>query len=505
MASKSDRERYIAENSEYSFDEDLFAFSLVDASTVDRLRRDGDIKLPPKKVNVPKDERWNTKQMTSKLMQGILNGDSIPKISESLLDVVHNNDVSATRAARTLVTQAENHGRLDSYKTLDSQGVVQEKVWIATPDSRTRASHLDVDGETVGINDTFSNGLEYPADPSGDPAEVYNCRCSMRTEIVGFRRADGSISRVDYERDDTMHEGQMDEERGRRGVEKQNIEPKNEIQEPKKETVESAKIKSVLNNDDYEEFMRFVNDSENDDLYRQYADSVGTLIETRNEGRFIKQSNTIKFSYENRDGVNRYTTLAHEYNHLFDDRIGKNENFSFSEIDLINEKCKLGSGAFKIIKETPSCSDEFLGALRKDMESLRSMGLRECYTEFRTSTSLKNATGGIQDALDGFYGTQKTFGGWGHGDKYYNRKYNDWIKSFGKEKEMKDALKSLGMDASNQTKVKQICRQYEAASEAWANVGSAVTCGGEELKAIEKYMPNTVETYRNMIGRLKNA
>jgi hypothetical protein len=218
MASKSDKERYIAENSEYSFNEDLFTFSLVDASTVDRLRRDGDIKLPPKKVNVPKDERWNTKQMTSKLMQGILNGDSIPKISESLLDVVHNNDVSATRAARTLVTQAENHGRLDSYKTLDEQGVVQEKVWIATPDSRTRASHLDVDGERVGINDTFSNGLEYPADPSGEPEEVYNCRCSMRTEIVGFRQADGSISRVDYERDDTMHEGQMEAEKERRAV-----------------------------------------------------------------------------------------------------------------------------------------------------------------------------------------------------------------------------------------------------------------------------------------------
>lgn len=225
MANKSDRERYIAENSEYSFDEDLFAFNMLNEETIEALKR-GDISFPyeemkRKIVNIPKDERWNMKQMTSKLMQGILQGDSIPKISESLLDVIHNNSVSATRAARTLVTQAENRGRIDSYRNLDEQGVVQEKVWIATPDSRTRASHLDVDGETVGINDTFSNGLEYPADPQGDPAEVYNCRCSMRTEIVGFRRADGSISRVDYERDDTMHESQMEEERERRGIEKE--------------------------------------------------------------------------------------------------------------------------------------------------------------------------------------------------------------------------------------------------------------------------------------------
>lgn len=216
MASKSDRERFIAENSEYSFDEDLFTFTMINKPTVDRLRRDGDIQLPNRKVNIPKDERWNTKQLASKLMQGILNGDSIPTISKSLYSVVGNNKVAATRTARTLVTQAENHGRLDSFKNLAGQGVVQEKVWIATPDSRTRKSHLDVDSESVAINDTFSNGLEYPADPNGDPAEVYNCRCSMRTEIIGFRRADGSISYVDYDRDETMHAGQMEEEKERR-------------------------------------------------------------------------------------------------------------------------------------------------------------------------------------------------------------------------------------------------------------------------------------------------
>lgn len=38
----------------------------------------------------------------------------------------------------------------------------------------------------------------------------------MRTEIIGFLRADGSISRVDYERDETMHAGQMEAEKERR-------------------------------------------------------------------------------------------------------------------------------------------------------------------------------------------------------------------------------------------------------------------------------------------------
>lgn len=192
------------------------SFSLIDEPTVARLQKLGDIKLPRKKVDVPKDERWNTKQMASKLLQGILNGDSIPTIAKSLTDVVGNNMVSATRNARTMVTNAENAGRLDSYKNLEEQGVVQGKVWIATADERTRESHLALDGEEVDINEPFSNGLMEPADPAGDPAEVYNCRCSMRTHIIGFKGADGSISYIEGDRGATLHDKQMEAERSRR-------------------------------------------------------------------------------------------------------------------------------------------------------------------------------------------------------------------------------------------------------------------------------------------------
>ena len=61
----------------------------------------------------------------------------------------------------------------------------------------------------------------------------------------------------------------------------------------------------------------------------------------------------------------------------------------------------------------------------------------------------------------------------------------------------------MGFDVSNQTKAKNIMRHYEAASEAWANVGSAVVCGGDELKAMEKYMPNTLAAYRKIIKGVK--
>jgi uncharacterized protein with gpF-like domain len=192
------------------------AFDLVDESTVERLERLGDIKLPKKKVKIPRDERWNTKQMNSKLLQAIQNGDSVLELQNSLKRIIGNNSASLQRNARTMFTGAECGGRMDSYRELDSQGVVQKKVWVATPDDRTRPSHIDIDGEEQNIEDVFSNGCMYPGDGNGPSDEVWNCRCTMRDHIVGFRRADGTISRVNYQRDETMHDRQMREERERR-------------------------------------------------------------------------------------------------------------------------------------------------------------------------------------------------------------------------------------------------------------------------------------------------
>lgn len=54
---------------------------------------------------------------------------------------------------------------------------VQFQQWSAIVDDVTRDSHLDLDGEIVRIGDTFSNGLRYPHDHSGDIGEWINCRC----------------------------------------------------------------------------------------------------------------------------------------------------------------------------------------------------------------------------------------------------------------------------------------------------------------------------------------
>lgn len=277
---KKTKEQYIQEHIEDG--SESVSFQMVDEATVARLQRNGDVKLPRKKVNVPKDERWNTKQLNSKLLAGIENGDSIPKIAQSLTVVIGNNMASTTRNARTMVTGAENAGRKDSYDNLADQGVVQKKVWIATADDRTRESHLELDGEEVDIDQPFSNGLMYPGDPAGDPEEVYNCRCSMRDHIVGFRRADGTISYVDGDRGETLHDEQIAAERENRGIETA-AEPELKTSErPEGDgTYGEDQLGHKYTKEEYESRLEELNEY---DKYHYHATTVNAISGIKSEG-----------------------------------------------------------------------------------------------------------------------------------------------------------------------------------------------------------------------------
>lgn len=178
--------------------------------------------LPEKEVNFAKDMAWNKRQINSSILQGILQGESIPKISKRLLPIVDNNKKAAIRTARTMVTGAENRGRLDRYQEYVDDGVIMTKVWIATPDHRVRDWHLSMDGQEVYVDEPFIDGhgeeLDYPGDPSGSPQTVYNCRCSMRSQIIGVRQRDGSTRMISYYRSEpSFHERQISAERNRRG------------------------------------------------------------------------------------------------------------------------------------------------------------------------------------------------------------------------------------------------------------------------------------------------
>ena len=165
-----------------------YSFTLVDADTVRNLAVTDTSLLPYKEIDPKKDIQWNMKKINAETLQGILQGESMDKIAKRLRNVQKMNRTQAIRSARTIVTGAENKGRQDSYKRAEADGIILERTWLATNDSRTRHSHAVLDGETKPIDTPFSNGLMYPGDPDGESSEVYNCRCTLIAKVKGFKK-----------------------------------------------------------------------------------------------------------------------------------------------------------------------------------------------------------------------------------------------------------------------------------------------------------------------------
>ena len=178
------------------------AFTLYSQESVANLIANDPEVLPPvgkktaQDIAMGKAVKWNKQQLQSVMIQGILQGDSIPKLATRLASTVGDRDrKAAIRNARTMATAAQNAGREQSYKDAQAKGIELEQMWIATLDSRTRHSHRWLDGEKKPVGEPFSNGCRYPADPEGTPSEIYNCRCTLRAVVKGLERRSG-LTRV---------------------------------------------------------------------------------------------------------------------------------------------------------------------------------------------------------------------------------------------------------------------------------------------------------------------
>lgn len=167
------------------------AFALQDADTVQRLVTDRASYLPRVSHDVAKDAVWNRRLLADQITQGVMLGESVPKIAARVARVTGQNVAGATRVARTSVTAAECAGRVDSYARAKSMGIDLKQEWLATMDTRTRRSHRKLDGEKVDVGGTFSNGCRYPGDPQAPYGEICNCRCTLIAAVDGVDYSDG--------------------------------------------------------------------------------------------------------------------------------------------------------------------------------------------------------------------------------------------------------------------------------------------------------------------------
>lgn len=171
------------------------AYTLYNRDAVFRLLSEGEIQLPQASVDVAKEKLWDRQHLASAIAQGILQGETIEQIARRVAGVADMSKASAVRMARTCTIGASNAGSLDACKRARDMGVDVRKQWMATLDNRTRHSHRSLDGERVGLDEPFSNGLQYPGDPTGKASEVYNCRCTIVPDLPDFPD-DGNAKRA---------------------------------------------------------------------------------------------------------------------------------------------------------------------------------------------------------------------------------------------------------------------------------------------------------------------
>lgn len=185
----------------------VVSFNLYNDAAVARLIKKKPKMLPKWKIDEKKDYKWNRQKVENAITQGIIQGESIDRITDRLVEsLCTSNDSKMRTFARTSITGAQNAGRQEQMEDAEDEGIELEKRWVATLDDRTRDLHQELDGQQVPINEPFRVGgyeIDYPGDPSAEPEMVYNCRCSMIEVYKGISRK--SVRRAYEDPDEGGH------------------------------------------------------------------------------------------------------------------------------------------------------------------------------------------------------------------------------------------------------------------------------------------------------------
>ena len=442
------------------------------------------------------------RSIRAELSRGIASGSTwnemalrIAKGMNSPFRKAYNN---AIRIARTEGHRIQNEATLDGQHEAKKKGADIVKQWDATLDSRTRPEHREADGQIMELDEPFDVGGEKMQAPGvgGSAKNVCNCRCCLlqrakwaldddELKTLQERAAFFGLDKTQSFNDFKQKYLKLPDNADTMNVKEYDV------------LAHTQKLKGAMSSSDYDEYTKILTEHSNTSLqklYAKYADQISGVSKGKS-GYYRPADNKLVFSYPIQryidNGKSKYGTLAHEYGHFFDAKADY-EGLHFNEVETIHSKTKYQINRFA---KVASSSDEFLTAVRKDRQFLKSILTDDVEKELRDH----DASGGVQDAIDGLLAHRIN---WGHGDKYYNRKYHS-VKQLKEHKGLQAAYKELGIDASNLSKVANECRVYESASEMWANIMGAEVNGGSELEYVKKYLPNSYEAFIEILKGVK--
>lgn len=112
---------------------------------------------------------------------GVNDGLSEKEIAKQLRSIA---DFKGGSRAQTIArTETHAAANVAAQATAQASGLTMRRRWVASKGERTRPTHREADGQTVGMDEPFTVGgvsLRFPGDQlAGAPRETINCRCAV--------------------------------------------------------------------------------------------------------------------------------------------------------------------------------------------------------------------------------------------------------------------------------------------------------------------------------------
>lgn len=121
-----------------------------------------------------------TRDSVQAALDGIDHADpDAPSPAEAAGQALDTESSKAGQVAATVVTFAAAFGATEAAR---QRAPTATKTWQVNS-GNPRASHAAMHGETVALDDNFSNGLPWPASIDGPPEETAGCQCSLVVNV----------------------------------------------------------------------------------------------------------------------------------------------------------------------------------------------------------------------------------------------------------------------------------------------------------------------------------
>jgi hypothetical protein len=344
------------------------------------------------------------RSIRAELSRGIASGSTwnemalrIAKGMNSPFRKAYNN---AIRIARTEGHRIQNEAALDGQHGAKKKGADIVKQWDSTLDGRTRDEHRECDGQIREIDEPFDVGGEKMQAPGvgGSAKNTCNCRCCLlqrakwaldddELKTLQERAAFFGLDKTQSFNDFKQKYLKLPDNADTMNVKEYDV------------LAHTQKLKGAMSSSDYDEYMKILTEHSNTSLqklYAKYADKISGVSKGKS-GYYSPADNKLVFSYPIQryidNGKSKYGTLAHEYGHFFDTKADY-EGLHFKEVETIHSKTKYQVNRFA---KVASSSDEFLTAVRKDRQFLKSILTDDVEKDLRNH----DASCSVQDAIDG--------------------------------------------------------------------------------------------------------